>query len=157
MSTLVEQLKNAAEMEKKAYTEYVTSYSTSGITSLAKGGLSFEKAASIVKEAIQKDSKANGFATNSAIFEKAAEHISDLETKLHSLEKVAKEQEISQSTPLSKLANIGFTKEELTYMSSLPENIVEKVASIGSQPWEMGGGAGMKREKTDALLEFILS
>ena len=42
-------------------------------------------------------------------------------------------------------------------MSSLPENLVEKVASIGSQPWEMGTGAGFKREKTDALLEFILS
>ena len=157
MTTIVEHLQNAAEIEKKAYFEYVKSYSTAGITSLAKGGLALEKAASMVKEALQKDIKATSLYTNTQIFEKSAEYITELETKLQSLEKVAKNQEISESQPLSKLANIGFTKEELSYMSSLPENLVEKVASIGSQPWEMGTGAGFKREKTDALLEFILS
>src|ERR1022692_3832476 len=105
MTTIVEQLKHASELEKKAYVDYVTTYSTASITQLAKGGLAFEKAAFIVKEAVQKDSKANTFMINSNIFEKSAEYITELEQKLLSLEKVAKEQEISNSQPLNKLAN----------------------------------------------------
>ena len=160
MTTIVEQLTNAAELEKKAYFEYVKSYSSAGIAALAKGGLSLEKAASIIKEACEKDSKATNLKATSMIFEKAAEYVKHLEAELGELKKVAeeveKEKKIEESQPMNKLANLGFSKEELAYMASLPENLVTKVASIGSKPWEMGGGVGMAREKTDPLLEFIL-
>jgi hypothetical protein len=161
MTTLVEQLTNAAELEKKAYFEYVKSFSTAGITVLAQGGLTLEKAAELIGIACQNDGKAISLKTNSMIFEKAAEHVKNQEAIITELQKFAQEVEqekkIEGSTPMSKLADIGFTKEELTYISSLPENLVTKVASIGSKPWEMGGGVGMAREKTDPLLEFILS
>ena len=158
---IVEQLSSAAGMEKKAYFDYVKAYSSSAIAALVKGRVSLEKAASLVKETINSDSRANSLKTNCAVLEKAAEYVASLETKVSELEKFAQatdqEKKIEESTPMSKLANIGFSKEELTYMASLPENLVEKVASIGSKPWEMGSGAGFAREKTDPLLEFILS
>lgn len=161
MSKIVQQLQSAAELEKKAYFDYIKTYSSSGITALVKGGVTLEKAASMIKEVCQKDAKASSLKTNSQIFEKAAEYITDLEDQISKLEKFAKEVEkekaIEESTPLNKLASIGFTKEELAYMSSLPENLVEKVAGISSQPWEMGGGVGMSRPKTDPLLEFLLN
>jgi hypothetical protein len=161
MASIVEQLKIASELEKKAYVEYVKSFATSGIASLVKGGLALEKASSLVKEACATDSKAVKLMETSQAFEKAAEHILELEEKLAKLEKFAgeveKEKAIEDSTPLNKLASIGFSKEELTYINSLPENLVEKVASMGSKPWEMGSGVGIPREKTDPLLEFILS
>ena len=148
-------------MEKKAYFEYVKSFSSASIAALVKGGMGLEKAASVVKEACQKDVKAIKLSEASNIFEKVAEHVSMLETKLEELEKFAEKVEetkaIEESTPLNKLASIGFSKEELAYMNSLPENLIEKVASIGGKPWEMGGAVGFPREKTDPLLEFILS
>lgn len=161
MSKIIEQLKSAAELEKKAYFEYVKAFSSSGITALVKGGIGLEKAAAMIKEVCEKDTKANSLKAASNIFEKTAEYVKNLEDQILELEKFAKEvekeKEIEESTPLNKLASLGFSKEELTYMNSLPENLVEKVASIGSKPWEMGGGVGMAREKTDPLLEFILS
>ena len=160
MTTIVEQLTQAAELEKKAYFDYVKSFSSSSIASLVKGGVQLEKAASMVKEACEKDKRALSLRANSEAFEKAAEYVKGLEANLKELQKFAqvieKEKEIEESTPLNKLANIGFTKEELTYMSSLPENLVEKVASIGGQPWEMGSGVGMAAEAMDPLLAFIL-
>jgi hypothetical protein len=161
MTTIVEQLKQASEFEKKAYVEYVKTFASSGIATLVKGGVPMEKAASMVKEACVSDSKAGKLMATSQVFEKAAEYIIELEEKLAKLEKFASEMQeekaIEESTPLNKLASIGFSKEELTYINSLPENLVEKVASMGSKPWEMGSGVGMAREKTDPLLEFILS
>jgi hypothetical protein len=161
MTTIVEQLTNACDLEKKAYFEYVKSFSSAGITALTKGGLPLEKASEFIKIACQNDGKAIALKTNAAIFEKTSAYIKSMEEELKDLQKFAQEIEqekkIEESTPMSKLANIGFTKEELTYMSSLPENLVTKVASIGSKPWEMGSGVGMVREKTDPLLEFILS
>ena len=161
MTTIVEQLTHTAEMEKKAYFEYVKSFSTAGISSLAKGGMAIDKASALVKEACLKDSRAVSMKNSSLMLEKTAEYVKTLEDELGELKKFAKEikteKQIEESTPMSKLASIGFTKEELAYINSLPENLVTKVASIGSQPWEMGGGVGIPREKTDPLLEFILS
>lgn len=160
MTTIVEQLTNAATLEKKAYFEYVKSFSSAGITALAKGGVPIDEASSLIKVACQNDSRASALKNSSLIFEKAAEHVTTLEAELAEFKKFAEDVEtdrkIDESTPMSKLATLGFTKEELTYMNSLPENLVTKVASIGSQPWEMGGGVGVPREKTDPLLEFIL-
>ena len=161
MTTIVEQLTTTAELEKKAYFEYVKSFSTAGISSLAKGGMSIDKASALVKEACLKDSRAVSMRNSSLMLEKTAEYVKTLENELGELKKFASEVEtekqIEESTPMNKLASIGFTKEELAYINSLPEHLVTKVASIGSQPWEMGGGVGIPREKTDPLLEFILS
>ena len=163
MSKIVEELQQAAELEKKAFYDYVKAFSSSAIAGLVTGGMEFEKAAELVKQACDLDPKANGFKTNALMFEKTAEHVAGLETQVSELSKVAEQfQETKandESNPLNKLASAGFTAEEIEYMSTLPENLLEKVAS-GSQSnsaWEMGSGVGVAREKTDPLLEFILA
>lgn len=160
MSQVVEQLTKIASQEKKAYYDYVKAFSSAGIAALVRGGVEFEKAAGIVKEACGKDLKISQLADTVQVFEKTASYVLDLENQVSSLEKIAgkleTEAKIEHSDPLSKLASVGFTQEELEHMSHLPENLIEKVASQGSQPWEMGAGVGFQREKTDALLEFIL-
>ena len=163
MSEIVELLQSAAEMEKKAYYDYVKAFASSGISTLVKGGIGFDKAAQLMQESCEKDSKIKALGINSQAFEKTASYVIELENKVAELTKIAEtfivQDEISSSEPLSKLASIGFTQEEIEYMSSLPENLIEKVASSssGNKPWEMGAGAGMSREKTDPLLEFMLS
>ena len=161
MSTVVEQLTAAASLEKKAYFDYVKSFSSSSITSMVRGGVALEKAAAIVKEACVKDATASKMASTSSVLEKASEYIQELENKVASLEKFAEQAEeekrIEESTPLNKLASIGFTKEEIAHIGSLPENLIEKMASFQASPtWEMGSGVGISREKTDPLLEFLL-
>lgn len=158
----IELLRNASEMEKKAYTEYVTTFTSAGITALVQGGLAFEKAASLIKEACEKDSTLLSLQANILAFEKSAEYIEELETKIETLEKTAQETNIEvakldEKNPMSKLAALGFTEDEIRIMSELPENVLTKVANNSSQPYEMGGGVGIPREKTDPLLEFILS
>ena len=162
MSTIVELLQSAAEMEKKAYYDYVKAFASSGISTLVKGGVGFDKAAQLMKESCEKDTKIKQLGLSASAFEKAAEYVTELEDKVTELEKIAgafvHQEEVSQSKPLSKLASIGFTQEEIEHMTSLPENLIEKLASStgGAKPWEMGSGAGMSREKTDPLLEFML-
>jgi len=160
MNQTTKLLKQAAELEKKAYTDYVTSFSSSGITALVKGGVAFEKAASLIQEACESDSKLYSIMANILAFEKAAELIEQQEEMIAELQKTATAPIIKQASdesPQSKLASIGFSPEEIEMMSQLPETLITKVASTGSQPYEMGGGVGIPREKTDALLEFILS
>lgn len=162
MNQTVALLNKAAELEKKAYTDYVTSFSSSSIAALVKGGVPFEKAASLVQEACEADSKLHGLMANIVAFEKAAECIEEQSARIEELEKIAEETHerveasLDEHNPLNKLASVGFTKEEIEMMSQLPENLITKVASAGSQPWEMGGGVGIPREKTDPLLEFII-
>lgn len=162
MNETVALLNKTLELEKKAYVDYVTSLSSSGIAALVKGGVAFEKAASLIKEACDADAKAQSLASNISVFEKIAEYIDQQDARIQELEKSASETKetveslIDPANPLNKLASIGFTKEEIEMMSELPENLLTKVASANSQPWEMGGGAGIPREKTDPMLEFIL-
>lgn len=161
MNQTVTLLNKAAELEKKAYTDYVTSFSSSSIAALVKGGVAFEKAASLVQEACESDSKLHSLMANIVAFEKAAEYIEEQDARIAELEKIASEVKsveeiIAEDTSFNKLASAGFTKEEIEMMAQLPENLLTKVASAGSQPWEMGGGVGIPREKTDPLLEFII-
>lgn len=160
MSQIVEQLTKVAGQEKRAYYDYVKAFSSAGIAALVRGGVEFEKAANLTKSACETDVRIKQLADSVQIFEKTASYVSELEAKVEQLEKIAGKVEeaerIEHSEPLSKLAAVGFTPEELEHMSHLPENLIEKVASQGSQPWEMGAGVGFQREKTDALLEFIL-
>jgi hypothetical protein len=161
MSIITEHLLRASNLEKTAYHEYVKSFASAGIAALVNGGISLEKASSLVKEACLTDKHATNLKTAYKIFEKTAEYVKELEEKVSELEKFSEatkeEKAIEESTPLSKLASIGFTKEELLYMNSLPENLITKVASIGSKPWEMGSVSGVSREVTDPLLEFLLA
>lgn len=159
----IELLKQASTLEKKAYADYVANFTKSGIVTLVKGGVSFEKAAGMIKQACEKDSKLKSLQTNAVAFEKAAEYISELETKVAELEKVAGDaivevQKMDESNPMNKLASFGmFSEEELAMMSHLPNDTLEKVASVNSRPYEMGGAVGIPREKTDPLLEFLLA
>ena len=154
MTTILDQINTAAELEKKAYFEYVKGFSSSGISALAKGGMKVEDAIGVVKEACEKDSGAYKLKGTAALLEKAAAYINDLEVELSGLRKEAS---ISESEPLNRLASMGFSPEEIAHMSSLPENLITKVASAQDKPWEMGGGSGFAREKTDPFLEFLLT
>jgi hypothetical protein len=160
MNQTIELLIKAAELETKSYTDYVTAFSSSGISALVKGGVEFEKAASMVQEACEVDPKLVNIMTNIMAFEKAAEIIQQQELEIAELKKTASElpepKTTEEENTFNKLASAGFSKDEIEVMSQLPEQILTKVASAGSQPWEMGGGVGIPREKTDALLEFIL-
>jgi hypothetical protein len=161
MSKIIELLEKAASLEKKAYYDYVKSFSSSSIASLVKSGVSFDKASSLVKEACESNPRVKALSTSVLTFEKMAEYIKETETKLDELEKIAEkveiEEKIESSEPLNKLAKIGFTQEEIEKISELPENLISKVASVGSKPWELGSGVGIPREKTDPLLEFLLN
>lgn len=167
MSNNVSQLlKKASELESAAYKEYVTNYTTTGIVALVQGGVPFEKAASMIEDTCGTNPVIGGLKTNILAFEKAAEYIVELETKVGDLEKAAAASvqttpavpaKVKANDPLNKLASIGFSEEEISMISQLPENLMNKVASVGSQPWDMGEAVGMAHEKTDPLLEFLLS
>lgn len=94
------------------------------------------------------------------ILEKTAAYVESLETKVAELEAkiitspVGNEKQAEMN---KKLESIGFTPEEIGALSVVPESILDKVANISNEPWELGKGVGMQREKTDPLLEFLLS
>lgn len=160
---ILELLNKAAELEKKAYADYVTNFTQAGIVALVKGGVVFEKAAEMMKQACEREELLARLQTNAIAFEKAAEYIGELETKVSGLEKVAQEQAVEIKTldekdPMHKLAASGFfSDEELDMMAQMPRQLVEKVASVGAQPDGMGSAVGVPREKTDPLLEFLLA
>lgn len=149
-------------MEKKAYVDYVTSFTSSGIAALVRGGMDFDKASDIVKEACDTNQSLISITANIEAFEKSAEYIEELEAKVEELEKAAslipviEKEKADKAGPMSKLASAGFSEEEINMISQLPENLMTKVANVGSQPWEMGGATGIPREKTDPMLEFLL-
>ena len=94
------------------------------------------------------------------ILEKTADYIESIETQLSELQakinaspvETEKQAEINK-----KLESIGFTKEEIGALSNVPEPVLTKVANMSTEPWELGKGVGMPREKTDPFLEFLLS
>lgn len=158
----IELLKKASDMEKKAFLEYATSFTSAGITALVKGGLDFNKASTLIKQACEKDSVIQSLNANIQAFEKSAEYIAELEAKVGGLEKVAQETNLTvakldDNNPMSKLAALGFDEEQIRIMSELPDNVLTKIANVNSQPYEMGGGVGIPREKTDPLLEWLVS
>jgi hypothetical protein len=159
---ITELLVKAAEQEKLACESYVTEFTKAGIVSLVKGGVPFEKAAQLIGEACGTDPKVASFKTNILTFEKTAEYIAELEEQVQELTKVAEEATVTvkaldEKDPLNKLAAAGFSPEELAMMAHLPNDLIEKVANSNAAPWEMGGGAGIAREKTDPFLEFLVN
>lgn len=160
MNTL-ELLKRASDMEKKAYADYVTNFTQAGIVSLVKGGVQFEKAAEMMRQACEGDATASRLQAGAVAFEKVAEYVAELEGKVSELEKIAGEavleaKTLDENDPLHKLASAGFTQEEIAMMAQMPNDLIEKVASVNSRPEGMGSAVGFAREKTDPLLEFIL-
>jgi predicted nucleic acid-binding Zn-ribbon protein len=93
--------------------------------------------------------------------EKVAEYIQELETENESLEKTASAAPVSVNKAKEelhhKLASIGFTDEEIEAMDQMPDTVMTKVATITEQPWSLGEPSGMKREKTDPFLEFLVN
>lgn len=157
MSRIVELLKEVADIEKKAYSQTVTSFSANSIAALAKSGMPFEKAASVVADACEKDESLSKMAMQYLLLEKIAEHVEALELRCEELTKVAQEVEIVESDEqIDKLASLGFSKDEISAMRQVDIGLVEKVASVTAAPVEMGAGVGVPRERTDPLLEFIL-
>lgn len=157
MSRIVELLKEAAEIEKKAYSQTVTTFSANSIAALVKSGMPFEKAASVVSDACETNQEFSDKALHYLLLEKAAAYVEALEAKTEELSKVAQEVKVVEDDEqLSKLASLGFSKDEIAAMRQVDSNLIEKVASVSSAPAEMGAGVGIPREKTDPLLEFLL-
>lgn len=162
MNKTIELLGEASALEKKACSEFISNFTQAGIVELVNGGFTFEKAASTMRQVCENNSTLIGRQLNVAAFEKAAEYIQELESKVAELEKLAEHTDLEtqkhdEKNPLSKLAGLGFSEEEISIMAQMPSDLVEKVASVNSKPWEMGNAVGMPREKTDPLLEFILN
>lgn len=93
--------------------------------------------------------------------EKVAEYIVELETENESLEKSASVRPVvvdkDKEELHHKLASIGFTDEEIEAMDQMPDTVMTKVATMSEQPWGLGEPSGMKREKTDPFLEFLVN
>lgn len=163
MSKVSEQLVKYAQEEKKAHEEYIKDFSTSTIAHLVKGGVERLKAGVIVKEALLRNSELTSSVGRANILEKTAQYIEVLEEENIKLQVkistaspvVEKQAEIPEH--LKKLAQLGFTPEELEAMKDVPEKVLEKVADTAGQPWELGKGVGPAVEKTDPLLDWILS
>ena len=161
MSTIPSLLTKAAETEKQAQFGYIRDFTASTIAHLMKGGVSIETASGFAKEACSKDPVLVEKVRQIAILEKAAEYITGLETELTALrEKVAAEAK-EPATPkvpehMQKLANIGFSEEELAYLNSMPNELIEKVASVTSEPWQLGSASGAEAPPSDPLLDFLL-
>lgn len=163
MTTIAENVAKLAELEKVAYVDYVKSMSSSAIVALVEGGMEFEKAASIVEEAVQKDATAIDIRNRADVFEKVASHVLGLEARISELEKEAKEAgeaEVRKNDPVfEKLASLGFSAEEIEAMSeSLPDSLIEKVASTtapDNAPWGLGAGTGRAIEEMDPMVRFL--
>lgn len=155
MSNIKETLKQSIELEKKAHFDYLTNLSASAIAGLVRGGVEFEKAASLVKQACDENSRAREMLEKAAVLDEALTVITDLEDKLEKKAEVVAKIETSKE-PLDKLAELGYSKEDLEAFASLPNDLIEKVASSAGQPSGMGSGVGIPMEKTDPLLQFLL-
>lgn len=158
MSQINELLQKKVELEKVAFASYVKGLTTSTITTLVNQGLPFEKAASYAKEVCNTNTVITARSNEINFIEKLASYVSALEQNVEELEKTANEVKAipeprGEPGLVEKLASMGFTKEDLDSMSP---DLVEKVASVTATPWTMGAGTGAAREKTDAMLEFLL-
>ena len=159
MNTLVALIKQNVELEKKAYSEFVKEMTSAGIQAGVQAGLPFEKAASLVETACKESEELELRAINFQLLEKAAETIEALELKVAGLEKAAGviEHRTANKEPLNKLAQLGFTEEEIEAMEQVNSGLLNKVANASSAPVEMGTRVGPAIEKMDPLLHFLLS
>lgn len=152
-------------MEKQAFSE------------LTYRGVDAEEAAKLVKAANINVKELPGMSLETEeerlaeILEKAASFIEQQAAYIEQLEKAASEVKSTEtivervvevekpelSEPMAKMASVGaFTFEDLEALKGMPEETLVKVANAMEEPWELGKAAGVARQKTDPLLEFIL-
>jgi hypothetical protein len=152
MSKIVDLLLKQAETIRESDTEAMI---RSTMSELTASGMAFEKAASLVEQESTKIEDS----LMVQILEKTASYISGLEKQAEELQiKISERSEAtSDDTELRvKLASAGYSEEEITAMESAP-SLMTKVASAAQEPWELGKGIGMKKEKTDPFLDFLTS
>lgn len=161
MSKISEQLIKYAQEEKQAHEEYIKDFTSSTIAHLVEGGVDEKKAQLLAKEACLRDESLIKSVSRAVVLEKTAEYIQALEeenVKLQAKISVQPiEKEAEQPEHLKKLAQLGFSDEELEALKDVPSKVLEKVAGAAGEPWEMGKGVGPAVKQMDPLLEFILS
>lgn len=95
----------------------------------------------------------------SQVLEKAAEYIEELEEKTQAHEKQA--QEALTKPYMEKLAQLGFSENELENLAKLPVDTLDalekRAASGGSSAWEMGEGGRMASSEMDPFTSWLLS
>lgn len=152
MSNVVDLLLKQAETIRASDLETTI---RSSVSELMASGMEFEKAASLVEKEVE--SIQDSFIAQ--LLEKTAGYVDGLESKVAELQaKIDERTEVSPETAdlHIKLASAGFSEEEIRLMDQAP-SLLNKVASVAQEPWELGQGSGMQREKTDPLLEWIIS
>lgn len=164
MSKISDKIKVYAEEEKRAHQEYITDYTASAVSHLVQGGVGRDQAVLLSKEACLRDEELVKSITRSIILEKTAEYIealelknSELEAKISIARPDSNEKQAEIPEHLQKLAELGFTSEELTALQDVPKELVEKVAGMPDTAWEMGKPVGPSVAQDDPLLSWILS
>lgn len=161
MSNIPTLLKKTVEIEKTAQYEFIKDYTASTMAHLMKAGVAHEKAASIAREACLQNANLADIVKRAALLEKTAEYIEYLEKQVSemgtSIEKKAEAATVEVPEHLQKLASLGFSQEEISALSGVSDDLVEKVASAVSEPWSLGKAAGVSGMPSDPLLDFCLS
>lgn len=162
MSKISEQLLKYAQEEKQAHEEYVKDFSSATIAHLLQGGVDKDKAVLLAKEACLRDENLVSSVSKAVVLEKIAAYVSALEDeniKLQAKVQTSSTEKQAEEKPehIKKLAQLGFTDEELETLKDVPSQVLEKVAGAAGEPWEMGKGVGPAHTKTDPLLDWILS
>lgn len=155
MDSITELLVKAASLEKKAYEDFVDEFVTHGIISLVEANVDFTEASNMIKKACEEHPQTSQLRMNYMAFEKTAAYVKELEEKLEDLHRG------ELIAPLEKLADCGFSEDELADMQVLPASLIEKIASVKNAPepaWSMGKGVGMEMavEKMDPITAFAL-
>ena len=142
------------ELEKRAFGEFVSSFVSKGISTMVEAGVDFDSASTMVKQACNENLRVTEMKSHIDLLEKTASYITSLESKLESYVEPIK------NKSLEKLAEHGFSGEDLEQISNLPENILEKVAGLGNieTAWGMGSPVGpeLQTDKQDPITVFAL-
>jgi ribosomal protein S13 len=166
MTQIAELLKNQAEelnaivqagMEKEA-----------AVTALIEEGIDASTAKNLVESHVLEKSASeqtkilthDGISHLVQVLEKTASYVADLERQVEEYQiKIDKSpaEFIKQAETHTKLTSIGFSDEEIKSLNQVSPELLEKLANSSGEPWGMGQPEGMQREKTDPLLEFLLS
>lgn len=163
MSKISEQLKKYAQEEKQAHEAYIRDFTASTIAHLVQGGVDRTKAGLMAKEACLNDKELASSISKSVILEKTATYIESLEDETVKLAaKIETDKAIEKKAEelpehLKVFEKMGFSKEEIEAMKDVPDKVLEKLATVQSEPWEMGKPSGMPSTQRDPLLDFILS
>ena len=168
----VEHLKQAGYSEVDARLQVAQHIMEKEATAaLTTAGVDIEQAVSMVKAAkinlkdlVSYEQAAADVHISVNLLKQAAAYIEELEANVEELEadltKTAAErltQEVVLPSSIMKAASSGaFTKEDLAELQNMNQGLLTKVASAMDEPWSMGSGVGMAREKTDPMLDFLM-